>query len=137
MDVRDDEDNFQHPLQNNSLLMSVTPITRDMNEAERNAAFEELEDFYNNVGMETIDPLQDSRMGERYGMDSGTTDTAKNWLFSWRGWYYVYPIHYDMYDTSKGNDWLTQTEGWMVANTNPTGAGPEEQDGTYVYCTPE
>ena len=51
MDVRDEEDNFQHPLQNNSLLMSVTPITRDMNEAERNAAFDELENFYEGVDM--------------------------------------------------------------------------------------
>ena len=136
MDVRDDEGVFQHPLQDNQMLMNVTPITRDMSEAERNSAFDELEAFYESVGMETIDPLQDSRMGDRYGMDSGTTETAQNWLFSWRGWYYVYPIHYDMYDSGKGNDWLTQTEGWMVANANPTGT-PDEQDGTYVYCTPE
>ena len=115
---------------------NITPITRDMSETERNAAFDELEAFYESVGMETIDPLQDSRMGIRYGMDSGETETAKNWLFSWRGWYYVYPIHYDMYDSGKGNDWLTQTEGWMKANANPTGT-MEEQDGTYVYCTPE
>lgn len=136
MDVRDADGAFQHPLEDNQLLMSVTPITRDMNEAERNAAFDELEAFYESVGMETIDPLQDNRMGIRYGMDSGETETAKNWLFSWRGWYYVYPIHYDMYDSGKGNDWLTQTEGWMKANANPTGT-MEEQDGTYVYCTPE
>ena len=136
MDVRDDEGAFQHPLENDQMLMNVTPITRDMSEAERNSAFDELEDFYEYAHMETIDPLQDPRMGDRYGMDSGTTETAQNWLFSWRGWYYVYPIHYDMYDSGKGNDWLTQTEGWMVANATPTGT-PDEQDGTYVYCTPE
>lgn len=134
MDVTGDDGTFQHPLQDNALLMNVTPITRNMNESERNAAFDRLEAFYKGVGMETFDPIE--KMGDRYGMDSGDTKTAKNWLFSWRGWYYVYPIHYDMYDSGKGNDWLTQTEGWMVANANPVGS-IEEQDGTYVYCTPE
>lgn len=136
MDVTDDEGVFQHPLQDNTSLMNVTPITRNMSQAERESAFDQLEDFYDNVGMETIDPMTDARMGDRYAMDSGDTDQAKNWLFAWRGWYYVYPIHYDMYDVDKGNDWLTQTEGWMTANATPTG-NPAEQDGTYVYCTPE
>ena len=127
---------FQHPLQNEETLLAVTPITRDMNPADRNAAFDKLEAFYNAVGMQTIDPLEDQRLGDEYAMDSGTKETDKNYLFAFRGWYYVYPIHYDMYTEGKGNTWLTQTEGWMTANASPTGS-PAEQDGTYVYCTPE
>lgn len=125
---------FQHPLQDNEALKKVTPITRDMNDAERDAAFDKLEAFYNSVGMQTFDPKD--VMGDKYAMDSGTKDTDKNWRFSFRGWYYVLPIHYDMYTEGKGNTWLTQTEGWMTANANPTGT-PDEQDGTYVYCIPE
>lgn len=33
-------------------------IKRDMNEAERNEAFEKLENFCQNVGIETYDPIE-------------------------------------------------------------------------------
>lgn len=128
---------LDHPLKTNELLLAVPKITRDMNEAQRNSAFEKLDAFYDGVGMQTVNPISDARMGDKYAMDSGTKETEKNFIFSWRGWYYVYPIHYDMYTIGKGNDWIEQTAGWMIANANPTGAGPEEQDGTYFYCFPE
>ncbi|WP_294069708.1 RagB/SusD family nutrient uptake outer membrane protein [Proteiniphilum sp. UBA1028] len=128
---------IDHPLKTNELLLAVPAIKRGMSETQRNAAFEKLDALYEGVGMETIDPIQDNRMGHKYAMDSGTKNTEQNFLFAWRGWYYVYPIHYDMYTIGKGNDWIEQTAGWMIANANPTGTGPEEQDGTYIYCTAE
>jgi hypothetical protein len=77
-----------------------------------------------------VDALE--AMGPNYGMDSGTAASDRNFLFSWRGWYYVKPIHYDLYNATNGNIWIEQTVGWMVANANDG-----SQDGTYVYCTPE
>ena len=53
-------------------------------------------------------------------MDSGSKVQDQNFLFAWRGWYYIYPIHYDMYDAAKGNDWIEQTAGWMVENATPS-----------------
>ncbi|SCD21513.1 SusD family [Proteiniphilum saccharofermentans] len=128
---------IDHPLKTDERLLAVSPISRNMTESQRDAAFDKLDAFYDGVGMETVNPIQDSRMGHKYAMDSGTNVTDQNFLFAWRGWYYVYPIHYDMYTPGKGNDWIEQTAGWMTANANPTGLGPEEQDGTYYYCTPE
>ena len=132
----DNEGNLLHPLHENAALLAVTPITRDMNESQRDAAFDKLEAFYASVGLTTIDPF--TTIHKKYGMDSGSSLENQNYQYAWRGWYYSYPIHYDMYDSAKGNTWITQTEGWMVKNGEPSG-GPniEEQDGTYVYCTPE
>lgn len=118
------------PLQSNAAKLAVPHIKKNMTDAERNAAFEKLEAFYTSNNLVTQNAI--NAMGPKYGMDSGTSDSDKNWLFSWRGWYYVYPLHYDLYDASKGNPWLEQTVGWMTANAND---GP--QDGTYVYCTAE
>ncbi len=124
-----------HPLSANALLTAVPAITRDMTETARNAAFDKLDAFYAGVGMQTGDPS--TLLGAKYGMDRGTDVKSQGFLFAWRGWYYVYPLHYDMYNPAKGNSWLTQTVGWMVANATPTGTSSAEQDGTYVYCTPE
>ena len=132
-----EEEVIDHPLKTNDLLVAVPGIKRDMTEAQRNQAFDQLDALYDGVNMETVDPIEDNRMGHKYAMDSGTNITDQNFLFAWRGWYYVYPIHYDAYTIGKGNDWIEQTAGWMIANANPTGQGPEEQDGTYYYCTPE
>lgn len=125
----------KHPLKENALLTSVPGIKREMDETEREIAFDKLDAFYAGVGMHTFDPIDE--MGNKYGMDTGEKATDQNFLFAWRGWYYVYPIHYDMYDPSKGNSWIEQTAGWMIKNGEPTGLGPEEQDGTYYYCRPE
>jgi hypothetical protein len=122
-------------LKDNTALLSVTPIKRDMNEAARNAAFDKLETFYASAGLQTVDPY--TNLGAKYGMDSGGSVKDQNFLFAWRGWYYVYPIHYDAYTPGKGNEWLEQTEGWMIANANPSGTSESEQDGTYIYCTAE
>ncbi len=124
-------------MKTNELLLAVPAIKREMSEAQRSAAFDKLDALYDGVNIETVDPIKDNRMGHKYAMDSGTNVTDQNFLFAWRGWYYVYPIHYDMYTIGKGNDWIEQTAGWMIANANPTGMGPEEQDGTYYYCKPE
>lgn len=118
------------PLANNTDRMAVPAIKKSMSDAERDAAFDKLETFYVNNDFVTVNPI--NTMGPQYGMDSGSSDSDKNFLFSWRGWYYVKPLHYDLYDADKGNTWITQTEGWMIANAN-NGA----QDGTYIYCTPE
>lgn len=126
---------LDHPLKNHDLLKAVPAIQRDMNEAQRAIALEKLDAFFDGVHMESFDPIE--KMGDKYGMDSGSKETDKNFLFAWRGWYYIYPIHYDMYTAGKGNDWIEQTAGWMVANANPTGFSADEQDGTYYYCTPE
>ena len=123
-----------HPLKDNAYLQAVPPITREMDEAERNEALDKLDAFYTHTGLETVNPF--IVMGPRYEMDGGNSTKEQNFLFSWRGWYSVYSIHYDMYTPGKGNEWVTQTEGWMTANANPTGT-TAEQDGTYVYCTVE
>ena len=133
-------DERQYPLHDNADLKAVVPITRDMNETQRNAAFDSWEAFLETPEgqkMKLIEPGTEMGTDTRYRMDSGTSVKQLNFQFSWRGWYYVYPIHYDMYTAGKGNTWLTQTEGWMVANANPAGNTSAEQDGTYVYCTPE
>jgi hypothetical protein len=124
-----------HPLKDNTALAAVIPIKRNMNEEERNAAFDKLETFYATAELQTVDPY--IALGPKYGMDSGGSTKEQNFVFAWRGWYYVYPIHYDAYTQGKGNDWIEQTEGWMIANANPSGASESEQDGTYIYCTPE
>jgi hypothetical protein len=124
-----------HPLKNHSDLLAVPPIKRDMDEDIRNAAFDKLETFYTNAGLVTIEPAN-VNIGLKYAMDSGNNAKEQGFLFAWRGWYYIYPIHYDMYTLGKGNVWITQTEGWMTANANPSGT-IAEQDGTYVYCLPE
>lgn len=128
---------LDHPLKTDPLLTEVPHISRNITEAARTAAFDKLDAFYDGTAIETVNPIEDSRMGHKYAMDSGSNIQDQNFLFAWRGWYYVYPIHYDMYTIGKGNDWIEQTAGWMIANANPTGTGPEEQDGTYFYCTPE
>lgn len=130
------ETGYNHPLKNDPALKAVPAITREMSESARNAAFDKLEDFYTSAGLVTVAP--EVGLGPQYGMDMGTSIANQNFLFAWRGWYNVYPIHYDAYTLGKGNDWLTQTEGWMTANASPAGvANIEEQDGKYVYCTAE
>jgi len=124
-----------HPLLETADLKAVPPITRDMNEAARNAAFDKLDALVANNSVKTVSPA--TALGEKYDMDSGGNIKQQNFVFAWRGWYYVYPIHYDAYTAGKGNDWIEQTEGWMIANANPSGTTSDEQDGTYVYCTPE
>ncbi|WP_288242679.1 RagB/SusD family nutrient uptake outer membrane protein [uncultured Bacteroides sp.] len=124
-----------HPLVDNELLKAVPGIKRSMNEADRNAAFDKLEAFCDGVGMKTYDPIE--KMGHKYGMESGSKETDQNFLFAWRGWYYIYPIHYDMYDPAKGNSWIEQTAGWMIENRTPSCLTVDEQNGTYYYCTPE
>lgn len=126
-----------HPLINHPDLLAVPPIKRDMDEASRNAAFDKLETFYANAGLVTIDPKTDLSPQFKYGMNSGTSNANKNFLFSWRGWYCLWPIHYDAYTPGKGNDWITQNEGWMTANANPADKNSEQQNGKYIYCTPE
>jgi len=124
-----------HPLVGNELMAAVPGIKRDMTEADRNAAFDKLEAFYDGVNMKTYDPIE--KMGHKYGMESGSKETDQNFLFAWRGWYYIYPIHYDMYDAAKGNTWIEQTAGWMIENKTPSCLTVDEQNGTYYYCTPE
>ena len=126
---------INHPLLDNVLYTAVPGITRSMNEVDRNAAFDKLEAFYDGVGMKTYDPIE--KMGHKYGMESGSKETDQNFLFAWRGWYYIYPIHYDMYDPAKGNSWIEQTAGWMIENRTPSCLTVDEQNGTYYYCTPE
>lgn len=126
---------INHPLKNNDLLKAVPGIKRDMNESQREEALAKLDVLFDGVRMESFNPVD--KMGPKYGMDTGTTEKDQNFLFAWRGWYYVYPIHYDMYTAGKGNEWIEQTAGWMIANANPTGLGQDEQDGTYYYCMPE
>lgn len=128
-------DQVNHPLIDNSLYKAVPSIKRSMTEVERNAAFDKLEAFYNGVGIKTYNPIE--KMGHKYGMDSGSKNTDQNFLFAWRGWYYIYPIHYDMYDAAKGNSWIEQTAGWMIENRTPSCLTVDEQNGTYYYCTPE
>jgi hypothetical protein len=129
--------NPTHPLINHPDLLAVPPIKRDMDEASRNAAFDKLETFYTNAGLVTIDPKTDLSPQFKYGMNSGTSNANKNYRFSWRGWYCLWPIHYDAYTAGKGNDWLEQNEGWMTANANPIDKNSEQQNGKYIYCTPE
>jgi hypothetical protein len=139
--IGDNADDPRYPLWDSPALEAVTPWTKDMNETQRNAAFDTWENFLQNTPegqkMKLIDPATGLGTDRRNAMDSGTSDKALAWRFSFRGWYYVYPLHYDMYDAAKGNTWITQTEGWMVKNADPAGNNMEEQDGPYVYCTPE
>jgi hypothetical protein len=124
------------PLASNSDRAAVPAITRNMTDAARNEAFDKLDAFYTNAGLVTENPVG-GIMGFKYGMDSGTANNDRDYLFSWRGWYYVYPIHYDMYNPTNGNDWIEQTAGWMIANANGNATDVSIQDGTYYYCKPE
>ncbi len=99
---------IDHPLKTNELLLAVPAIKREMSEAQRSAAFDKLDALYDGVNIETVDPIKDNRMGHKYAMDSGTNVTDQNFLFAWRGWYYVYPIHYDMYTIGKGMTGLSK-----------------------------
>jgi hypothetical protein len=124
------------PLKDNAAKKAVPAITRDMTDAERNAAFDKLDAFYASAGLVTEDP-NNGIMTSKYGMDSGSSAVDRDYLFSFRGWYYVYPLHYDFYDPSKGNDWLKQNAGWMYANANGNATDTSIQDGDYYYCQPE
>jgi hypothetical protein len=126
-------------------LKNVIPITKNMTETQRNAAFDSWETFLQTTEgqkMKLIDPTELEPAARRFAMDSWrgayVVDTkTPDWRFSFRGWYYVYPLHYDMYDATKGNTWITQTAGWMIPSKEPIDKTSEEQVGTYVYCTPE
>ncbi|MDR1884321.1 MAG: RagB/SusD family nutrient uptake outer membrane protein [Prevotella sp.] len=124
------------PLAGNADRNAVPAITRDMDDAARNAAFDKLDQFYTSAGLVTENP-DGGTMGFKYGMDSGSGNTDRDYLFSFRGWYYVYPLHYDFYDSAKGNDWLKQNAGWMYANANGNATDTSIQDGDYYYCSPE
>ena len=126
-----------HPLAEHPDLKAVPPIKRAMNEAERNAAFDKLEIFYANCGLETIYGHDLPPNLLKYGVNTGTGNTDRNYLFSARGWYYVNPLHYDAWDPGTGNDWIEQNEGWMKANASPLNNNSEQQDGKYIYCTVE
>ena len=128
-------DKVNHPLIDNELYKKVPAIKRDMNETEREVALNKLDEFYEGVNMKTYDPIE--KLGDKYGMDSGATEKDRNFLFAWRGWYYIYPIHYDMYDAGKGNTWIEQTAGWMIEIRTPSCTSVDEQNGTYYYCTVE
>jgi hypothetical protein len=131
-----DQPSETDPLASNSDRAAVPAITRNMADVARDAAFDKLDAFYANAGLVTENPVGGT-MGFKYGMDSGTSNADRDYLFSWRGWYYVYPIHYDMYHPTNGNPWLEQTAGWMIANANGNATDVSIQDGTYVYCKPE
>lgn len=124
------------PLATNADRAAVPAITREMDEAARNAAFDKLDAFYANAGLVTENPVGGT-MGFKYGMDAGSGVLDRDYLFSFRGWYYVYPLHYDFYDSAKGNDWLKQNAGWMYANANGNATDTSIQDGDYYYCLPE
>ena len=127
-----------HPLTTNAdyIAMKTNPIKREMNEAERNAAFDKLEAFYASSGLKTVWAHDLPPQLLKYGVNIGSGNTDKNYLFSWRGWYGIFPIHYDIYNRNN-NVWITQAEGWMTANANPIVANSEQQDGKYIYCTVE
>ncbi|MDR0745538.1 MAG: RagB/SusD family nutrient uptake outer membrane protein, partial [Mediterranea sp.] len=124
------------PLESNADKRAVPAITRDMSDANRNAAFDKLDAFYTNAGLVTEDPVGGT-MGHNYGMDSGSGASDRDYLFSFRGWYYVYPLHYDFYNPTKGNDWLKQNAGWMYSSGNGNATDTSIQDGDYYYCQPE
>jgi hypothetical protein len=124
------------PLAANADRAAVPAITRNMDDNARNAAFDKLDAFYKNAGLITENPVG-GIMGFKYGMDSGTANNDRDYLLSWRGWYYVYPIHYDMYNPTNGNEWIEQTAGWMIVNANGNATDVSIQDGTYFYCQSE
>lgn len=110
---------------------SVSPIKKD-DEAGRDAALAKLSAFYD-THLATVDPTQPP-LDSSYGMDSNnsTGDQAKNFLYTHRGWFYVWPIHYNQRIQEANNDWITQNVGWNIYNV-----ADKAQDGTYEYCTPE
>ncbi|MCD8166115.1 MAG: RagB/SusD family nutrient uptake outer membrane protein [Bacteroides sp.] len=130
-----DQGSESDPLAGHSARGTIS-ITRNMSEADRNAEFDKLDAFYASVGFVTEDPMEGS-MGPQYAMDSGSSAPDRSYLFSFRGWYYIYPLHYDFYDPEKGNDWLKQNAGWMYANANGNATDTSIQDGDYYYCQPE
>lgn len=92
----------------------------------------ELANFYD-ANLDTSDPT-DAPMNYKFGMDSGYNNNAQalNFRFTWRGWFYVYGIHYNQRIQEANNTWIEQNVGWNIGNTSTP-----DQDGTYVYCTPE
>ncbi|MDR2147286.1 MAG: RagB/SusD family nutrient uptake outer membrane protein [Tannerella sp.] len=134
----DTDGNQTHPLVTNPdyIAMAATPIKREMNDAERNAAFDKLEAFYASSGLKTVWAHDLPPQLLKYGVNIGSSNTDRNYLFCWRGWYGVFPVHYDVYIRNQ-NDWLKQTEGWMTENANPVVANSDQQNGEYIYISVE
>lgn len=110
---------------------NVTPIKRD-DDAGRDAALATLTTFYNS-NLATVNPIE-APMNISYGMgyNNSTNDQAKNFLFTHRGWFYVWPIHYNQRIQEANNSWITQNVGWNIYNVSD-----KVLDGTYEYCTVE
>jgi hypothetical protein len=111
---------------------AAVPAIRKDDETGRDAALQGLSAFYA-ARLITRDPTAPP-MDVSYGMDSNnsTNEQAVNFRFTWRGWFNVWPIHYNQRIQEANNDWITQNAGWNVFNVDG-----RVQDGTYVYCTPE
>jgi hypothetical protein len=108
------------------------PHIKKNDDAGRDAALTQLVTFYNS-NLNTVDPTQ-TPMDISFGMDSNnsTNEQAANFRFTWRGWFNVWPVHYNQRIQEANNDWIEQTVGWNIYNVDG-----REHDGTYIYCTPE
>ncbi|MDR0833771.1 MAG: RagB/SusD family nutrient uptake outer membrane protein [Candidatus Symbiothrix sp.] len=113
-------------------LRGSVPAIKRNDDAGRDAKLAQLATFYANLT--TVNPATQPGMDVSYGMDSnnGTGADATNFRFTWRGWFNVWPIHYNQRVVEANNDWIEQTVGWNVGNIDG-----RVQDGTWVYCTPE
>ena len=126
-----------HPLCEHPALLAVPPITKDMSEADRNAALDRLDEFYEASGMATVRGELLPNEGNSGFFTAGTANNQLGRLFSPRPWYCLYGLKVDLIDKDNGNDWITQNEGWMTTYGTPKDASDEDQNGTYVYCSIE
>lgn len=111
------------------------PIKRTDSEDVKKAKLNKLKTFYQN-NLATVNLNKDdilfSGYDGKYGMDY--VSKYPNFGIMFRGWYYIYPIHYNIYIIENANTWIAQNAGWNIDNSSSVGL---VQDGTYIYCTPE
>lgn len=114
------------------LASGFAAIKIPRNVTATDAKLAQLGAFYD-ANLVTFDPV-DAPLNYKFGMDSNysNNEQALNYRFTWRGWFYVYGIHYNQTIQEANNSWITQNVGWNIGNTSTP-----DQDGTYVYCTVE
>ncbi|MFV0378995.1 MAG: RagB/SusD family nutrient uptake outer membrane protein [Mangrovibacterium sp.] len=126
---------------NEDPLLSVRPTVPaiEKNDPSLSSKLNALETFYD-TNLKTIVPPRTATtdpatgMNVSWAMDSGgnTNAQAINFRFTWRGWFNLYPIHYNQRIQENNNTWIDQTVGWNIGNTTT-----KDQDGTWEYCLPE
>jgi hypothetical protein len=124
----------------NDPLLSVRSAVPaiEKNDPALSSKLSALESFYD-THLQTVTPPRTAAsdangMNVSWAMDTGgnTNEQALNFRFTWRGWFNLYPVHYNQRIQENNNTWIDQTVGWNIGNTTT-----KDQDGTWEYCLPD